>query len=162
MKASMRAAAGLLSAVLILLMVSCGGSATIGISMRAIRCTDPDGDPVNLSLWLYGENGRLVGHTFTSGGLDPELQKDRWRLLDEADYIRVPRRLLEEGAVFRYVVKLNPNRLLTPPDAVFRARVSLDAVRQADESERTVVLRSEERGIFELRAAYCVWGEDCP
>jgi len=161
MKATMPAAAGLSTAILILLVMSCGGSPTVGISMRAVRCTDEDADPVSLSLWLYDENGKLVGHTFTSGSLDPEIQRGRWRILDEPDFIRVPQRLLGQGGVFRYVVKLNPNRLLTPPDAVFRAQVSLVALREADESSRTVVLGSEERGIFELRVAYCVWGEDC-
>ena len=148
----------LLAAVLL---AGCGFRPAVGISMQALRCTDDEADAVGLSFWLYDEDGRLVGNTFTSGGLDPRSQGTEWKFLDDADAIRIPSRLLDEDGLFRYQVKLNPHRLVTPPDAVFDGKVEPDAVRGSDSARETVVLRASDGSPFELRISYCIWDESC-
>jgi hypothetical protein len=127
--------------------------------MEAIRFTGEAVDresteAVSLSLWLYDENDDLIDHRFTSGKLVPEVQGTQWKPLNgRPEGIPIPRRRLGKGDRFTFQIKLNPNRLLTPPDAVFIESVDLSSLLTGDLDQKQLLITSTNK-LFELRVVF--------
>jgi hypothetical protein len=102
---------------------------------------------------MYGEGGDLIDHIFTSGKLVPEIQKTEWKLLNASEGISLPRRRLSKEEPFTFQIKLNPNRLLTPPDAVFTESVDLSSLLTGELEQKRLIITSTNK-LFELRVVF--------
>ena len=123
------------------------------LRLDAFRATSRDADPVDLSLWLYDGQGAPLKNVYTRGKLIPREDGLIWVALADTKYTRIPSRSISENRRLYLDIKLNPRRLLTPPDAVFRGTVNLPAVPTGEARPYLTTLRSED-GDYEIRLAF--------
>ena len=159
-----KAHVGLVAACLPLLLslsvflAGCSDYTSIAIKMEAIRFTPQAisggaAEAVSLSLWMYDENAGLIKHAFASGKLVPDIQKTDWKSLNDTDQKAVPRKWLKKSDLFTFQIKLNPNRLLTPPDAVFSESIDLGPLIRGEIQQQNLVIPSGNK-LFELRIGF--------
>jgi hypothetical protein len=149
-RAAERAAIVPLLVVFALLVTACSPGSGYEVRIEALRATIVLQEGVPLSLWLYpGDSGKELAKVFVSG----RITGTEWIELEER-YVTIPRSAVTEELVFDLRVELNPNRLATPSDAIFRAEVPLAEIVALGAASRSVLLRAESGAPFELRLAF--------
>ena len=121
------------------------------IRLAAIRLTDEEHDPVDLSLRCYDKQGRLIKRVYTRGKLDPEVSGTSWLSLEDMDYVSVSTRSITDNSILHLKIVLNPGRLLTPPDAIFDSALNLPKNRSDPSNPVEYTLLSKGKGEFEIR-----------
>lgn len=122
-----------------------------GMRIEAIRATTGDAPTVALSIWVYTPDGKELGHVFTSGKLVPGLAGTQWVEIAAHVPIRAPVSVVGGEQRVPLTIKLNPNRFMTPPDAVFTVFLGPGDLPDASDDTATCVVRSDDPGEFELR-----------
>jgi hypothetical protein len=118
---------------------------------EAIRLTNEEHEPVDLSLRCYDKNGRLIKRIYTKGKLDPEVSGTSWRPLEDKDYKRLSTRSITDGSILQLKIVLNPGRLLTAPDAIFDSALNLPKAKSDPSNPVEYTLISKGKGEFEIR-----------
>ncbi len=121
------------------------------LNVAAIRATNRDVQPVDLSLWVYDTNNSVIKKVFTPGKLDPRQTGTSWVSLDDGEFTVLPKRTISDEGLLTCEVKLNPNRLATPPDARFVITIDLSEVLESSVDPITYQARSLGTGDFELK-----------
>ncbi len=121
------------------------------IRLAAIRLTDEEHKAVDLSLRCYDKQGRLIKRVYTRGILDPEVSGTSWQALEDRDYGSVSTRSITDNSILHLKIVLNPGRLLTPPDAIFDAALSLPKASSHPSNPVEYTLLSQGKGEFEIR-----------
>jgi hypothetical protein len=124
---------------------ACERQSIYDIRLDAIRATGDLAKPVGVSLWLYPHGvEKELARSFVS----EKISGTEWVLL-ESDFVPIPQLYVTERAYFVLTVRLNPNRLATPPDAVFSASLPLAELTGTERITTEVVLSALEP--YELR-----------
>ncbi|HUV07123.1 MAG TPA: hypothetical protein VMX75_05300 [Spirochaetia bacterium] len=121
------------------------------LRIDAIRATSREAKAVDLSLRIYNRDGSMFKRVFDPGVLDPREIGTRWITLNDSDFKAIPSSSLSNGDRFFFKAELNPNRLLTLPDAIFEATLILTGPTGAGRALETSVVRSKDNGDYELR-----------
>ena len=119
--------------------------------LDAVRALDGEMEPVDLSFWCYDRHGDLIKRVFTPGKLVPETQARAWIGLDDPEYTTISASALSADDAFECRIVLNPNRLVTPPDAVFTGALQMPQDRAVPDDPHTYVIKSDGEGLLELR-----------
>ncbi len=121
------------------------------LRVDSIRAVDRDADPVDLSIWIYDPSGNLVSKSFDSRELDPGKIGTEWLSIRNTEPIRIPEAMISEDGVLQGTIKLNPNRLATPPDAIFPISINLAEAFESEVDPIVVTLQSRSDAPYELR-----------
>lgn len=120
------------------------------LKLDAIRVVERDADKVNISLWVYDYAGKLIRNVFTPGALDPDISGGSWVLLNDPEFKSIPASSVVDPGRLELEIRLNPNRFMTPPDAIFKFTVELKDILREPENKTGLVVTSE-NGAYELR-----------
>ena len=141
----------ILAVVCGLLLGGCGSGVVHEVKLDAMRVLDGDADPVTMSLWIYDSKGDVIRRTFTPGRLDSKVFGTSWVPVNDPDFGPIPKESIPDASRFSCQIKLNPNRLLTPPDAVFNLALDLEGGLKSEDGAVEVVVESEDEGRYQIK-----------
>ena len=154
-KALFRVVSGCVLSCLIFAMQGCAKSSGYEVRLDAIRTTEKLDDRISVSVWLYDSAGEKLQNLFVQGAKLGEGPVREWISLDSTRFIAIPDETVDQNGVVSFVIKLNPNRLAIPPDAVFYAQVRPSEVFTEGGAERadpkTFIVEAAAKRPFELR-----------
>lgn len=136
---------------IVVLFAGCNAKSPYMIKIEAIRTTNALGIPVNLSLWAYDSRSEVTIRAFGSGKLDPKINGTEWVEFKDSKFVSLPAKSITGSGELFLQIKLNPNRLATPPDAIFELSLNPKDLLSSEYPELTERVPSIGDGEFELR-----------
>ncbi len=134
------------------LVFSCSKGSGYEVRFDAVRATGDLREPIGISLWLYPIDAKdELFHYFD----ESKIGGAEWVELAGSGFVEIPERLLTDASYFVFRVELNPNRFLTPADAVFEASAPLDElVSKSENGVASLTVRATSNAPFEVRLQF--------
>ena len=132
-----------------MILPSCTKGSGYTVRIDAIRATARLEEGVALSAWLYpADSDDALVREFVSG----KTAGTGWVEFPDSRPVEIPASAINDRGQFHFLVKLNPNRLATPPDAVFEGSVPLaDMLLTDGKDAAAVTIRAKNDAPFEVR-----------
>lgn len=119
----------MLASVSVGLLASCERPSGYEVRFAAVRATLTPEEPVDISLWLYPiDSEEKITNYFDERTIEGTL----WVFLPGSEFVSIPEDAISESDDFAFRIKMNPNRFLTPPDAIFEVSVALQHLLSPD------------------------------
>jgi len=141
-----------LASISVALLASCERQSGYEVRFAAVRAARSLEEPVNISLWLYpiGSKDKMT-HYFDERKIEGPL----WVFLPDSEFVPIPEGMVTDSGDFVFRIELNPNRFLTPPDAIFEASVALEQLLAPDEPQPAAVnIRARDGEPFVVRLEF--------
>lgn len=135
--------AGLIVFILLAFLSSCSANSAYEMKITALRVLDKNAKPVGLSFWIFDGSGKQISTMFISGKLDPETHGSTWLEFDSQAFTAIPADAVSLADLFEFQIKLNPNRLATPPDAIFTSFIDLREFEESNSSPGQYIIKSD-------------------